>query len=59
MLHVFLGPNIFWSHTANISSLSTSYLSPKHTVKKMWSMQTTQAPQMATKTNCGNPLHET
>jgi len=22
-------------------------------------MQTTQAPQMATNTNCGNPLHET
>jgi len=22
-------------------------------------MKTTQAPQMATKTNCGNPLHKT
>jgi len=41
----------FLSHTANISSLSTSCLSPKHTR----SMQTTQAPQITTKTNCSDP----
>jgi len=53
---MFFRPKHFLSHTANISSLSAGCLSPKHTVKTQ-SMQTTQAPQMATKTNCSN--HET